>query len=186
MGAIALNDEGLHNQLKYNQLIYGAVPSPFDCWLAHRGLKTLHLRVREACRNALLIGKALERSPHVLAVYYPGLESHPDRSIVCKQHREGMAGGVLSFRIEGGRDAAITFCRATKIFALAVSLGGVESLVELPSNMTHARIPKEQREESDLLDDLIRLSCGVEDGEDLREDVLQALETVAHDKALAI
>jgi cystathionine gamma-lyase len=104
------------------------------------------------------------------------LKSHPHRSIAIKQHRGGMGGGMLSFRIKGGLPAAERFCQATRIFVLAESLGGVESLVEVPSSMTHAGIPKEQREAAGVFDDLVRISCGIEDAEDLRKDVLQALE----------
>lgn len=150
--------------------------SPFDSWLAHRGLKTLHLRAREATTNATAIAKALEASPHVISVNYPGLDSHPHRKIAIKQHRNGMGGGMLSFRIKGGAAAAEKFCQATNIFTLAESLGGVESLVEVPSSMTHSGIPKESREAVGIFDDLVRVSCGVEDAEDLKQDVLQALE----------
>ncbi|OAX84703.1 hypothetical protein ACJ72_00924 [Emergomyces africanus] len=154
----------------------GAVPSAFDCWLAHRGLKTLHLRAREASRNATIIATTLESSPHVIAVNYPGIKSHPHREIALKQHRDGMGGGMLSFRIKGGVAAAERFCQETKVFVLAESLGGVESLVEVPGSMTHAGIPKEQREAAGVFDDLVRVSCGIEDSADLLADVLQALE----------
>lgn len=176
MGAAAFNSPSLHTRLSFLQNAIGAVPSPFDCWLAHRGLKTLHLRAREASRNATLVAEALAASPHVLAVNYPGLAEHEQRAIALKQHRDGMGGGMLSFRIKGGTEAAERFCQATRIFTLAESLGGVESLVEVPGGMTHAGIPREQREKAGVWDDLVRVSCGIEDGEDLRRDVLQALE----------
>jgi cystathionine gamma-lyase len=176
MGAAAFNSPQLHTRLSFLQNAIGAVPSPFDCWLAHRGLKTLHLRAREASANATAVAKTLQASPHVIAVNYPGLQSHPHHSIALKQHRKGMGGGMLSFRILGGATAAERFCQNTKIFTLAESLGGVESLVEVPGSMTHAGIPKEQREAAGVFDDLVRISCGVEDGEDLCRDVLQALE----------
>ena len=176
MGAAAFNSIELKERLTFLQNAIGAVPSAFDCWLAHRGLKTLHLRAREAAKNALTVATALESSPHVIGVSYPGLKSHPHRAIAIKQHREGMGGGMLSFRIKGGQDAAEKFCQATNIFTLAESLGGVESLVEVPSSMTHAGIPREQREEVGVFDDLVRVSCGIEDAEDLKRDVLQALE----------
>lgn len=176
MGVAAFNSDDLYKRLSFLQNAIGAVPSAFDSWLAHRGLKTLHLRAREATRNATTVATALEASPNVVAVNYPGLESHPHRAIAKKQHRDGMGGGMLSFRIKGGHDAAERFCSLTKIFTLAESLGGVESLVELPSSMTHAGIPKEQRESVGVYDDLVRISCGVEDAEDLKADVLQALE----------
>lgn len=176
MGVAAFNSEPLNTRLTFLQNAIGAVPSAFDCWLAHRGLKTLHLRAREASTNANVVANALENSPNVLLVNYPGLASHPQRTIALKQHRKGMGGGMLSFRIKGGAAAAERFCQSTNIFTLAESLGGVESLVEVPSSMTHAGIPKEERENAGVWDDLVRISCGVEDAEDLKADVLQALE----------
>ncbi|TDZ21934.1 Cystathionine gamma-lyase [Colletotrichum sidae] len=176
MGVAAFNSDDLKARLGFLQNAIGAVPSAFDCWLAHRGLKTLHLRAREASRNATAVATALEASDNVLAVNYPGLDSHPHRAIAKKQHRDGMGGGMLSFRIRGGHAAAERFCQLTRIFTLAESLGGVESLVEVPSSMTHAGIPKDQREAVGVFDDLVRISCGVEDAEDLRRDVLQALD----------
>lgn len=176
MGVAAFNSESLKERLTFLQNAIGAVPSAFDCWLAHRGLKTLHLRAREATTNATSVAKALEASPHVLSVNYPGIDSHPHRAIAIKQHRQGMGGGMLSFRLKGGQKAAHLFCQYTKVFTLAESLGGVESLCEVPSSMTHAGIPKDQREAAGVFDDLVRMSCGVEDAEDLTADVLQALE----------
>lgn len=176
MGAAAFNSDDIKERLTFLQNAIGAVPSAFDCWLAHRGLKTLHLRVREASTNATSVAKALESSPHVITVNYPGLKSHRHRSIAIKQHRDGMGGGMLSFRIKGGKAAAERFCQSTSLFTLAESLGGVESLVEVPSSMTHAGIPQEQREAAGVFDDLVRVSCGIEDAEDLKADVLQALE----------
>ncbi|KAI9769687.1 MAG: cystathionine gamma-lyase cys3 [Geoglossum simile] len=176
MGVAAFNSDALKDRLSFLQNAIGAVPSPFDCWLAHRGLKTLHLRAREATVNATAVALALEASPNVIAVNYPGLNSHPHRHIAKIQHRKGMGGGMLSFRIKGGKEAAERFCENTQLFTLAESLGGVESLVEVPSSMTHSGIPKEQREAAGVFDDLVRLSCGIEDAEDLRADALQALE----------
>ncbi|KAI9809012.1 MAG: cystathionine gamma-lyase cys3 [Sarcosagium campestre] len=176
MGVAAFNSPELKDRLTFLQNAIGAVPSPFDCWLAHRGLKTLHLRAREASTNATTVATALEASPHVIAVNYPGLKSHPHRAIAVKQHRDGMGGGMLSFRIKGGQEAAERFCQSTTVFTLAESLGGVESLVEVPSSMTHAGIPKDQREAAGVFEDLVRISCGVEDAQDLKKDVLQALE----------
>ncbi|KAF2480499.1 putative cystathionine gamma-lyase [Neohortaea acidophila] len=175
MGVAAFNSDDLFERLKFLQNAIGAVPSPFDCWLAHRGVKTLHLRAREASNNAALVAAALEASPHVLAVNYPGLTSHRQHAIALKQHRDGLGGGMLSFRLRGGKAAADRFCEETRIFTLAESLGGVESLCEVPGSMTHAGIPKEQREAAGVFDDLVRLSCGVEDGQDLVEDVLRAI-----------
>lgn len=176
MGVAAFNSPEINDRLTFLQNAIGAVPSAFDSWLAHRGLKTLHLRAREATKNATLIAQALEASPHVIAVNYPGLPSHPQYAVTLKQHRDGMGGGMLSFRVRGGHEAAERFCQSTKIFTLAESLGGIESLVEVPSAMTHGGIPKEQREAAGVFDDLVRVSCGIEDGVDLKADVLQALE----------
>ena len=176
MGVAAFNSESLKERLTFLQNAIGAVPSAFDCWLAHRGVKTLHLRARQATQNATVISRALEASPYVIAVNYPGLKSNPQRGIAIKQHRDGMGGGMLSFRIKGGKEASERFCQSTSIFTLAESLGGVESLVEVPSSMTHSGIPKEQREAAGVFDDLIRVSCGVEESDDLKADVLQALE----------
>lgn len=179
MGAAALNSTEIYERLRFLQNAIGAVPSAFDCWLAHRGLKTLHLRAREASNNALRVAKALEASPQVIAVNYPGLVSHPQHAVAMKQQRQQMGGGMLSFRIKGGKAAAEDFCARTKIFTLAESLGGVESLVEVPSSMTHAGIPKDQREAAGVYDDLVRISCGIEDGDDLEHDILQALRKSA-------
>ncbi|KAI4598372.1 putative secondary metabolism biosynthetic enzyme [Pestalotiopsis sp. 9143b] len=175
MGVVAVNSDDLKARLAFLQNAGGAVPSAFDSWLAHRGVKTLHLRVREASNNAMAIAKALEASPHVISVNYPGLDSHPQRAVALKQHRDGLGGGMLSFRIKGGRTAAERFCKLTEIFTLAESLGAVESLVELPSAMTHAGIPKDQREAVGVFDDLVRISTGIEDSQDLVLDVQQAL-----------
>lgn len=176
MGAAAFNSEDIKDRLSFLQNAIGAVPSAFDCWLAHRGLKTLHLRAREASHNAHLIATTLASSPNTMLVNYPGLLSHPHHAIALKQHRAGLGGGMISFRIKGGPEAAEKFCQSCNIFTLAESLGGVESLCEVPSSMTHAGIPREQREAAGVFDDLVRMSCGIEDGEDLNNDVLQALE----------
>lgn len=164
MGVAAFNSDALMERLKFLQNAIGAVPSPFDCWLAHRGVKTLHLRVREASKNGLMVAHALHESPHILAVNYPGLQSHKQHKIALKQHRDGLGGGMVSFRVKGDKEAAERFCQATQIFTLAESLGGVESLVEVPASMTHMGIPREQREAAGVFDDLVRISCGVEDG----------------------
>lgn len=179
MGVIALNCDEIKRRLSFIQNAAGSVPSPFDCWLAHRGLKTLHLRAPAAAQNAMVIAKALQSSPHVLSVNYPGLEEHPQRSIALKQHRGGSGGGMVSFRIRGGCDAAAKFCASSELFTLAESLGGLESLCEIPAVMTHAAVPKTMREQGGIHDDLIRLSVGVEDTNDLVEDVLNALRVTA-------
>lgn len=176
MGAAAFNSDELRTRLAFLQNAGGAVPSAFDSWLASRGMKTLHLRVKQSSLNATVVAKALEASPHVISVNYPGLDSHPHRKIALKQHRNGMGGGMLSFRIKGGRAAAERFCSLTKIYTLAESLGGIESLVELPSAMTHAGIPEDEREAVGVFNDLIRISSGIEEPEDLVRDIEQALE----------
>jgi len=179
MGVAAFNDDVIYSRLLFLQNAIGAIPSPFDSWLAHRGLKTLHLRAKAATDNATAVATALEASPHIIAVNYPGLNSHPQRYVAIKQHRNGMGGGMISFRIKGGAEAAKRFCQLTHIFTLAESLGGVESLCEVPSSMTHAGIPREERERAGVFDDLVRLSCGVEDSEDLVTDVINAVNAVA-------
>ena len=176
IGVLAVNDEALYERLSFLQNAIGAIPSPFDSWLAHRGLKTLHLRVQRASESALKIAEFLNKNENVLAVNYPGLESHPDREIVKKQHRNGLGGGMISFRIKGGADAADKFTSQTRLFALAESLGGIESLISVPPKMTHAGIPKEQREASGVFDDLIRVSVGIEDVDDLIADLEQAFK----------
>ncbi|KAE9581364.1 Cystathionine gamma-lyase [Colletotrichum fructicola] len=182
MGAVAFNSDDLKQKLAFVQTAAGAVPSPFDCWLAHRGLKTLHLRVHAASAGAAALASLLEASPHVLAVNYPGLPSHPQRQIAQRQHRAGMGGAMVSFRIRGGGEAAARFCKATKYFTLAESLGGVESLCEIPARMTHASMPREARESVGVYDDLVRLSIGVEEVEDLKGDLELALAEAVKDE----
>lgn len=176
LGVAAFNCPKIYDKLSFLQNAIGAVPSPFDCWLAHRGLKTLKLRAREASNNATIIAEALQTNEHVISVNYPGLKSSPDHALCKKQHRDCMGGGMVSFRIRGGKAAADRFCQLTRLAALAESLGGVESLVEVPASMTHAGISRQQRESAGVFDDLIRLSCGIEDAEDLKLDILQALD----------
>lgn len=176
MGAITLHDPTIHKSLAFLQNATGSVPSPFDCWLAHRGVKTLHLRSLAASHNASIIAQMLEDSPHVLAVNYPGLSTHPQRNVAIKQHRDGLGGGMISFLIRGDKDTARKFCESSRLFTLAESLGGVESLCEVPAAMTHNGIPKKAREESGIFDNLIRLSVGIEDVDDLKVDLTRALE----------
>ncbi|KAI1770271.1 Cys/Met metabolism PLP-dependent enzyme-domain-containing protein [Hypoxylon cercidicola] len=183
MGLAAFNSDELRESLAFLQNACGAVPSAFDCWLAHRGVKTLHLRAKQSNTNATAVAEALEASPYVIAVNYPGLDSHPHRHIALRQHRDGMGGGMLSFRIKGGRAAAERFCQLTRIYTLAESLGGIESLCELPSAMTHAGIPRDQREAVGVFDDLVRISSGIEEPEDLVRDVEQALERAVRETA---
>jgi cystathionine gamma-lyase len=187
-------------KLRFLQNAIGAVPSPYDCWLAQRGAKTLGLRMKAHGTNALLIARALENSPHVKEVIYPGLASHPRHALayaslsphakkwidsipIPKDPIDGRNGGdgipyggMVSFRIKG---SAHKFLSATRLFTLAESLGGVESLAELPSEMTHGSVPEEERALLGIGDDLIRLSVGVEEGEDLVMDIEAALDAAA-------
>lgn len=172
-GALALSDEETYVRLKFLQNAMGAVPGPFDCYLALRGMRTLHLRMEQHSKNALAVARALEASGKVSAVYYPFLESSPWYALARKQMMGG--GGMVSFRIRGGFKAASNFLESLRVFSLAESLGGVESLAEHPARMTHSSISKEEREKMGITDDLIRLSVGVEDTRDLVEDVERAL-----------
>lgn len=174
MGVVAVRSDELNEKLRFIQNGVGAVPGPHDCYLALRGLKTLHIRMERHGSNALTLAKLLEASPHVSKVIYPGLESHPHHDVSKKQCRTG--GGMVTFYIKGGLTAARKFLESVKIFTLAESLGAVESLAESPALMTHASVPPEQRALIGLTDDLIRLSVGIEDEADLIEDVTQALE----------
>lgn len=177
-GVLATNSDELHEKFRFLQNAIGSVPSPFDSWLAHRGLKTLHLRVRQASYSALKIAEYLSQHSSVSKVNYPGLKSHPNHHVVLNQHRDGLGGGMISFRINGGAKAASVFTSSTKLFTLAESLGGIESLIEVPAIMTHGGIPKAERESNGVFDDLIRVSVGIEETEDLLADIKQAIEVV--------
>jgi cystathionine gamma-lyase len=171
-GAIMTNDSELEKKLRFHQNAVGAVPSPFDCWLLLRGVKTLALRVERQSANALELATALSRHPAVKRVYYPGLDSNPQRSVAAKQMR--MFGGMVSFEV-ADEATAFRVLERLKIFALAESLGAVESLAEHPARMTHASIPAEDRARAGVGDGLIRLSVGVEDVADLIGDLESAL-----------
>jgi cystathionine gamma-lyase len=173
-GAVCLNDRATYDRLKFLQNAAGATPSPFDCFLTLRGIKTLALRMREHEKNAMRIAAFLKEHSRVRRVYYPGLADHPGHEIAARQ----MSGfsGMVSFEVKGGLSEARRVLVRLKIFKIAESLGGVESLVELPAIMTHASIPKEERTKAGLDDGLIRLSVGVEDGNDLLEDLKRGLE----------
>ena len=174
MGALILNDDQLAEQLAFYQNSCGAVPGPQDCFLVLRGIKTLHLRMERHCLNAERIAAFLSSHDKVDKVYYPGLASHPNHH-VAKVQMKGF-GGMLSFTTKGNRkEDAIKVISNTKLFYLAESLGGVESLCGHPATMTHASIPKEEREKTGVVDSLIRLSVGVEDVEDLIADLENAL-----------
>lgn len=175
-GVLATNSAELHDRYRFLQNAIGSVPSPFDLWLAHRGLKTLHLRARQASTSAQRIAEYLALHEKVLSVNYPGLKTHKGHAIVLKQHRDGLGGGMISFRVQGGAAAAAKFTSTTQLFTLAESLGGIESLIEVPAVMTHGGIPQAEREANGVFDDLIRVSVGIEETEDLLADVQQALE----------
>jgi cystathionine gamma-lyase len=172
-GAVLLNNQKLYERIQYRQNAIGAVLSPFDSYLTLRGIKTLALRLEQHQKNALEVARFLESHLRVKKVLYPGLESHPQHEL-AKLQASGF-GGVLSFEIDGELKDATTFLERLKLFALAESLGGVESLIELPSLMTHASVAKEVREQIGITDTLIRISVGVEDIADLLADLDQAL-----------
>ncbi|XP_034241503.1 cystathionine gamma-lyase [Thrips palmi] len=174
MGAALMNDDKLHESLRFLQNAMGIVPSPFDCSQLNRSLKTLPLRMERHMNNGLLVGQYLEKHPLVEKVLHPGLPSHPQHDLIKKQCY-GVS-GMLSFYIKGGLQESRKFLSSLKVFTLAESLGGYESLAELPSVMTHASIPPEQRAELGITDSLIRLSVGLEDAEDLIADLEQALK----------
>jgi len=171
-GAIMTSDDELEKQLRFHQNAVGAVPSPFDCWLLLRGIKTLALRVERQSDNAMTVARALEANKAVSRVHYPGLESHANRSVAQRQMR--MFGGMMSFEVKD-EPAAFRVLERLTIFALAESLGAVESLAEHPARMTHASVPAAERKRVGVGDGLIRLSIGVEDAADLVADLEQAL-----------
>lgn len=172
-GTIILNDTAIYEQLKYLQNAIGAVPGPMDCFLTLRGIKTLALRMRQHCANARHIAPWLEDHPAVAQVIYPGLESHPQHELARRQMDD--FGGMISFILQGGEAAARQLVRHTKLFTLAESLGGVESLIELPAPMTHASVAN-----SPLAVDpgLVRISVGIENPQDLMADLAQALHQI--------
>jgi cystathionine beta-lyase/cystathionine gamma-synthase len=172
-GAVVLNDEALYKKIQLAQKSIGAIPSPFDSWLTLRGLKTLAVRMQQHEKNAFMIARFLEKHPAVEKVYFPGFESHPGHDIAKKQ-MSGF-GGVVSFRIKGGLNEANDFFRKLKIFQLADSLGGVESLANYSALMTHDYFPKELRAKIGVTDNLIRLSVGIEHIDDLLSDLQNAL-----------
>jgi len=173
-GALMTNDMELYEQYKFFQNAAGGVPSPFDCWLVLRGVKTLAVRMRQHEENALAVANFLREHPRVRMVYYPGLADHPDHEL-AKRQMHGF-GGMVSFDMKGGLTALKRTVKRLKIFALAESLGGVESLCCHPASMTHASIPAQIRESRGVTDTLLRLSVGIEDAQDLIADLAQALE----------
>jgi cystathionine beta-lyase/cystathionine gamma-synthase len=173
-GCLMMNDETLRDQLYFIQKSTGAVPGPQDCFLVLRGIKTLHVRMQRHCENGIKVAAYLRQHPKVAKVYWCGFEDHPNHAIAKKQMRG--FGGMMSFTLkDDSMEAATKVLSSTKIFSLAESLGGVESLINHPASMTHASIPREQRIANGLADGLIRLSVGIEDAEDIIADLEQAI-----------
>jgi cystathionine beta-lyase len=174
MGALVVKDDALHERLAFIQNSCGAVPGPQDCFLVLRGLKTLHLRMQRHCENGRAVAEWLAKHPKVDKVHWPGFPTHPNHMIAAGQMRD--FGGMMSFTMKGDDMAdAARFLSSTKLFTLAESLGGVESLLGHPASMTHASIPREERLKNGMADTLIRVSVGLEDIEDLIADLEQAL-----------
>jgi cystathionine gamma-lyase len=173
-GALVVKDEALGERIGFLQNTLGACQAPFDCFLVLRGLKTLPVRMEAHNRNALAVAHYLEKHPKVRRVLHPGLESHPQHSLAKKQMRG--YGGTFSFCVHGGADAAFDLLGRVKLFTLAESLGGVESLIEHPWSMTHLSMPEDVRRSTGITDDMIRISVGIEHIDDLLEDLEQALK----------
>ncbi|MFZ1528113.1 MAG: cystathionine gamma-synthase [Ferruginibacter sp.] len=173
-GALIINDKKLRDELYFIQKSCGAVPGPFDCFLVLRGIKTLHVRMKQHCENGRKLAAFLNKHPKVDKVYWCGFEDHPGYAVAKKQMRD--FGGMMSFTLKDNSiEAALKVLTSTKIFSLAESLGGVESLINHPASMTHASIPREERLKVGLTDGLIRLSVGIEDADDLIEDLKNAI-----------
>jgi cystathionine beta-lyase/cystathionine gamma-synthase len=173
-GALVMNDQALRDQLYFIQKSCGAVPGPMDCFLVLRGIKTLHIRMQRHCENGEIIANFLRKHPKVGHVYWCGFNDHPGYAVAKKQMRG--FGGMISFTLKDDSvDTAMKLLSSTKVFALAESLGGVESLINHPATMTHASIPREERIKNGLSDSLIRLSVGIEDAEDLTDDLKAAI-----------
>lgn len=174
MGCLVVNDQALHERIRFLQNSCGAVSGPQDCFLVLRGLKTLHLRMQAHCDNGMVIAHSLRQNPKVDRVYWPGFSDHPNYEVARRQMKD--FGGMISFTLKGDRmEDALQVLSGTKLFALAESLGGVESLIGHPASMTHASIPKADREAIGLKDTLIRLSVGIEDVSDLVADLEAAI-----------
>lgn len=174
MGFLCTNDENIHQQLAFIHNSCGATPGPMDAFLVLRGTKTLHLRMERHCSNGAAIAQFLREHPRVDKVYWPGFSDHPNHEVAKKQMRD--FGGMISFTLKGNsQDEAFKLASSLRVFTLAESLGGVESLINHPATMTHASVSKEDREKAGVVDSLLRLSVGVEDVEDLLEDIKLAL-----------
>lgn len=175
-GAVLTSDERIHERVRFHQNAAGAVPGPWDCWLSLRGLKTLAVRMRQHAANALTVAEFLARHPKVHGVLYPGLASHPQHEL-AKAQMDGF-GAIVTFRLPGGRDQVARFIKGLRLFLFAESLGGVESLVCHPATMSHAVMAQAQRERIGITEGTVRLSVGIEDAEDLIEDLDAALAGV--------
>jgi cystathionine gamma-lyase/cystathionine beta-lyase len=174
MGALITNDDKLHDQLYFILNSCGANPGPMDCFLVLRGIKTLHLRMERHCYNGRKIAEYLQTHPKIEKIYWPGFTNHPNHLIAKKQMRD--FGGMISIVLKGASlDDTFKIASSFKVFSLAESLGGVESLINHPATMTHASIPKAERDKAGVVENLLRLSFGIEDVEDLIEDLKQAL-----------
>jgi cystathionine gamma-lyase len=176
-GVVVVNDEHLFTRLKFLQNAMGGIPGPFDCWLALRGLKTLALRMEKHQENAIFVAEFLARNKNVEDVLYPGLPLHFNHDIARRQMRG--FGGMVTFRLKGDINTTRKLLENLKIFNLAESLGGVESLANFPALMTHGSIPKEIREQNGITDNLIRLSVGIEDKDDLIDDLKDAFKSIS-------
>jgi cystathionine beta-lyase/cystathionine gamma-synthase len=175
-GAVIARSAELLERVRFLQNARGAVPGPLDCYLVQRGIKTLAVRMERHCSNAAALAELLQKNSKVKKVLYPGLPTHPGHAIARQQMRA--FGGMLSFELRGGLEAATRFATSLRVFSLAESLGAVESLCCHPATMTHASIPRELREARGVNDGLLRLSVGLENVKDLEEDVLQAIESI--------
>ncbi|MCP4660124.1 MAG: hypothetical protein GY856_32380, partial [bacterium] len=176
-GIVLVDDDELREHLTFIQKSVGAVPSPFDCWLTIEGLKTLSLRMARHSANAMQVAAYLEAHPKVARVTYPGLASHPRYEVSARQMENGFS-GMISFELEGGIPAGIQLMNAVGLCALAESLGAVETMITHPATMTHVEVPEEERRARGLSDGLVRLSVGIEDVEDILEDLDQAFAKV--------
>jgi cystathionine gamma-lyase len=174
-GVVVVAEDELAERMGFLQNSIGAIGGPFDSFLALRGLKTLPLRMRQSSESALAIARRLEKHARVERVVYPGLESHPQHALARRQMQNGFS-GIVTFFVRGGLEAARRFLERCEIFAIAESLGGVESLIDHPGIMTHASVPADQRRALGISDGLIRMSVGIEDTDDLIADLDQALE----------
>ncbi len=176
-GALILRDDTFREAVHFHRNTLGATPDPFNSWLTLRGVKTLGLRMEAHCKNAMALAEFLESHPGVESVIYPGLPSHPQHALAKKQMKHGF-GGMISMRIKGGEKEARQFLKSVKVFTLAESLGGVESLIEHPALMTHLSVDKAVRDRIGITDNLLRLSVGIEDLDDLKADLAQTFKAV--------